>query len=231
MTSAPRRSRRCPARRSRACWACSPAPTRRTSSPSSSRGVVWDRVTDVVEGRRDARVVAVTSGGTIPDRGLFGVFLAGEAGTPGPARRRARRGDGLRAPRRDARRRDRPRRERWRVAGHQPRPGDRRARRRACRASCRSGRATRSAGRSSWAGRSARSSREVEGDLARGARRAARVATARLREHARPRRAGGREPARLPRGGARGRRARCRPTGGSSSSASATSWATGGCAS
>ena len=45
--------------------------------------VVWDRVTDVIEGRRDARVVAVTSGGTIPDRGLFGVFLAGEAGTPG----------------------------------------------------------------------------------------------------------------------------------------------------
>ena len=45
--------------------------------------IVWDRVTDVVEGRRDARVVAVTSGGTIPDRGLFGVFLAGEAGTPG----------------------------------------------------------------------------------------------------------------------------------------------------
>ena len=27
--------------------------------------VAWDRVTDVVEGRRDARVVAVTSGGTI----------------------------------------------------------------------------------------------------------------------------------------------------------------------
>ena len=45
--------------------------------------LTWDRVTDVVEGRRDARVVAVTSGGTIPDRGLFGVFLAGEPGTPG----------------------------------------------------------------------------------------------------------------------------------------------------
>ena len=45
--------------------------------------VVWDRVTDVVEGRRDARVVAVTSGGTIPDRGLFGVFMVGEMGTPG----------------------------------------------------------------------------------------------------------------------------------------------------
>ena len=45
--------------------------------------LVWDRVTDAVDGRRDARVVAVTSGGTIPDRGLFGVFLVGEAGTPG----------------------------------------------------------------------------------------------------------------------------------------------------
>jgi len=45
--------------------------------------LTWDRSTDVVEGRRDARVVALTSGGTIPDRGLFGVFLAGEAGTPG----------------------------------------------------------------------------------------------------------------------------------------------------
>ncbi len=45
--------------------------------------VTWDRVTDVIEGRRDARVVAVTSGGTIPDRGLYGVFMVGEAGTPG----------------------------------------------------------------------------------------------------------------------------------------------------
>jgi ATP-dependent helicase Lhr and Lhr-like helicase len=45
--------------------------------------VVWDRVTDTIEGRRDARVVAVTSGGTIPDRGLFGVFMEGETGTPG----------------------------------------------------------------------------------------------------------------------------------------------------
>jgi ATP-dependent Lhr-like helicase len=45
--------------------------------------LVWDRVADTVEGRRDARLVAVTSGGTIPDRGLYGVFVAGEAGTPG----------------------------------------------------------------------------------------------------------------------------------------------------
>ncbi len=45
--------------------------------------VTWDRLTDVIEGRSDARVVAVTSGGTIPDRGLYPVFLEGEAGTPG----------------------------------------------------------------------------------------------------------------------------------------------------
>ncbi len=45
--------------------------------------VVWDRSSGVVESRNDARVVAITSGGTIPDRGLYGVFLPGEAGTPG----------------------------------------------------------------------------------------------------------------------------------------------------
>jgi ATP-dependent Lhr-like helicase len=45
--------------------------------------LTWDRVTDVIEGRRDARVVAVTSGGTIPDRGMYGVFMVGEAGAPG----------------------------------------------------------------------------------------------------------------------------------------------------
>jgi ATP-dependent Lhr-like helicase len=45
--------------------------------------VLWDRETGLVEGRRDARTVAITSGGTIPDRGLYPVFLVGEAGTPG----------------------------------------------------------------------------------------------------------------------------------------------------
>ncbi len=45
--------------------------------------ITWDRLTDVIEGRRDARVVAVTSGGTIPDRGLYPVFLEGEPGTTG----------------------------------------------------------------------------------------------------------------------------------------------------
>ncbi|MGY0231729.1 ATP-dependent helicase [Longispora urticae] len=39
--------------------------------------VLWDRGTDVLSGRPGAQRLAVTSGGTIPDRGLFGVFLAG----------------------------------------------------------------------------------------------------------------------------------------------------------
>ena len=45
--------------------------------------LVWDRVTDTLTGRPGAQRLAVTSGGTIPDRGLFGVFLAGD----GPGRR------------------------------------------------------------------------------------------------------------------------------------------------
>ncbi|MFD4893942.1 ATP-dependent helicase [Kitasatospora sp. NPDC058397] len=39
--------------------------------------VVWDRVAGTVTGRPGAQRLAVTSGGTIPDRGLFGVFIAG----------------------------------------------------------------------------------------------------------------------------------------------------------
>ena len=59
--------------------------------------VVWDRAAGTVESRRDARTVAVISGGTIPDRGLFGVFLgdAGrsiEAAGPGTKARQARAG-------------------------------------------------------------------------------------------------------------------------------------------
>ncbi|HEY2271229.1 MAG TPA: ATP-dependent helicase [Jatrophihabitantaceae bacterium] len=46
--------------------------------------LVWDRVTGQLTARRGAQRLAVTSGGTIPDRGLFGVFLA--AGE-GPGRR------------------------------------------------------------------------------------------------------------------------------------------------
>ncbi|NPD06473.1 ATP-dependent helicase [Nocardioides sp. zg-1308] len=40
--------------------------------------IVWDRVTGSLSGRPGAQRLAVTSGGTIPDRGLFGVFLVGE---------------------------------------------------------------------------------------------------------------------------------------------------------
>ncbi|GIJ45916.1 DEAD/DEAH box helicase [Virgisporangium aliadipatigenens] len=39
--------------------------------------LVWDRGTDELTARPGAQRLAVTSGGTIPDRGLFGVFLAG----------------------------------------------------------------------------------------------------------------------------------------------------------
>ncbi len=39
--------------------------------------LVWDRVADRLTARPGAQRLAVTSGGTIPDRGLFGVFLAG----------------------------------------------------------------------------------------------------------------------------------------------------------
>jgi ATP-dependent Lhr-like helicase len=42
--------------------------------------ITWDRVTGVLTGRPGAQRLAVTSGGTIPDRGTFGVFLV--AGSP-----------------------------------------------------------------------------------------------------------------------------------------------------
>ncbi|MBT2483411.1 MULTISPECIES: ATP-dependent helicase [unclassified Microbacterium] len=40
--------------------------------------LVWDRDAGTLTGRPGAQRIAVTSGGTIPDRGLFGVFVAGE---------------------------------------------------------------------------------------------------------------------------------------------------------
>ncbi|MBN9180552.1 MAG: ATP-dependent helicase, partial [Microbacterium sp.] len=40
--------------------------------------LVWDRDQGTLTGRPGAQRIAVTSGGTIPDRGLFGVFVAGE---------------------------------------------------------------------------------------------------------------------------------------------------------
>ena len=40
--------------------------------------IVWDRVHGGLTGRPGAQRLAVTSGGTIPDRGMFGVFMVGE---------------------------------------------------------------------------------------------------------------------------------------------------------
>ena len=48
--------------------------------------IVWDRSTGVLTGRPGSLRLAVTSGGTIPDRGLYGVFLAtGSEGADVPA--------------------------------------------------------------------------------------------------------------------------------------------------
>jgi ATP-dependent helicase Lhr and Lhr-like helicase len=46
--------------------------------------VTWDRVAGTVSARDGAKRVAITNGGTIPDRGLYGVFLLGAG--PGAAR-------------------------------------------------------------------------------------------------------------------------------------------------
>ena len=45
--------------------------------------LVWHRDTGVLTARPGAQRLAVTSGGTIPDRGLFGVFLVGEGNASG----------------------------------------------------------------------------------------------------------------------------------------------------
>ncbi|WP_407107337.1 ATP-dependent helicase [Rhodococcus aetherivorans] len=43
--------------------------------------VVWDRTAGTLTGRPGAQRLAVTSGGTIPDRGLFTVYMVGEKAT------------------------------------------------------------------------------------------------------------------------------------------------------
>ncbi len=48
--------------------------------------IVWDRVTGTMTGRPGSQRLAVTSGGTIPDRGMFGVFLVGGS-EKGPGKR------------------------------------------------------------------------------------------------------------------------------------------------
>ena len=45
--------------------------------------IVWDRAEATLRPRAGARMLAVVSGGTIPDRGLYGVFTPGPAGSGG----------------------------------------------------------------------------------------------------------------------------------------------------
>ncbi|XAS68520.1 DEAD/DEAH box helicase [Micrococcaceae bacterium Sec5.7] len=54
--------------------------------------IIWDRNAGTIEGRPGAQRLAVTSGGTIPDRGLFGVYIigtetegSGSSGAAGPS--------------------------------------------------------------------------------------------------------------------------------------------------
>src|SRR5262249_8341389 len=44
--------------------------------------ITWDRIAGTAIAREGARRVAVVNAGTIPDRGLFGVYLAGGSGGP-----------------------------------------------------------------------------------------------------------------------------------------------------
>ncbi len=44
--------------------------------------VTWDRVTNMVTPRQGAKGLAILNGGTIPDRGLYGVFLSGSDKKP-----------------------------------------------------------------------------------------------------------------------------------------------------
>ncbi len=44
--------------------------------------ITWDRVTDLLTPREGAKSLAILNAGTIPDRGLYGVFLSGEHKKP-----------------------------------------------------------------------------------------------------------------------------------------------------
>jgi ATP-dependent Lhr-like helicase len=44
--------------------------------------ITWDRVHDTLAPREGAKMLAILNGGTIPDRGLYGVFLSGAEGKP-----------------------------------------------------------------------------------------------------------------------------------------------------
>ncbi|WP_026122679.1 ATP-dependent helicase [Nocardiopsis halotolerans] len=55
--------------------------------------VVWDREAGVLRARPGAQRLAVVSGGTIPDRGVYGVHLAAEGGASAPGRAPTRVGE------------------------------------------------------------------------------------------------------------------------------------------
>ena len=82
--------------------------------------IVWDRVAGTIRARPGAQRLAVTSGGTIPDRGLFGVFLASDNRPTAAAGGRTRRGNGVRVA---GRRRVRARRHLVADRGHHAGPG------------------------------------------------------------------------------------------------------------
>ncbi len=68
---------------SRTCSTCSPAATPPTSSPSCARASSGTAPPARIRARDGARRLAVTNAGTIPDRGLFGVFLVDGGGRVG----------------------------------------------------------------------------------------------------------------------------------------------------
>ncbi len=159
--AARRPSRSCRARRSRACSTCCRAgipPTSSRSCARASRGTAWAAAS--VRARAPSASRSSTRG-TIPDRGLYGVFLAGDGPRAEPARGRARRGDGLRVA---SRRRLRARRLVLADRGDHARPRDRLAGARASPERCRSGTATVRAGHPSSERRSESSPRRLSAE-------------------------------------------------------------------
>ena len=70
-------------RSSRTCSTCSPAATRRMSSPSCARASCGIAPPGSSAAAPEHRRLAVTNAGTIPDRGLYGVFQSGGGGRVG----------------------------------------------------------------------------------------------------------------------------------------------------
>ncbi len=116
--------------------------------------LVYDRDSGTLTARPGAQRLAVTSGGAIPDRGLFTVYLASTRLRKAFASRRTRRGDGLRVA---ARRRHLAGRDELADHRDHPRPGAGHTRAGSSRRGCRSGAATASADRPNWAPPSVRS--------------------------------------------------------------------------